>query len=756
MRSICLESLLKKTLKAISNEQRSKRIHKKRKTTAIRFLVGSVGKYFKNNQNQFLLIFLIQFCASWISTFANIPILILDLGLQNSIITICKSILLVFSIDLISSSYYLVFGNYFCSAFIKIALYLYFRGIQLILLKFSFLFQISYLVVVSILILRLQNLISFMNIKNEKSFNTAFVCKIFHKLKLIDIKKKTKHKKIVKQEQEEFRSKIVKKHKLEEEKVERKSGGEEQEEEEEEGKKKNYLKNKEIDNKIQYEQNNLNDNIEENKVLKQNKIDNGNRLLKILTNKNNQVKLSSLCIIFLILLILIIIIVPFLYYYSYWYPYDLNENGHCDSNSFITIHNNDESHHINDDRNENNELIQITKCQGKITIEEREYFSKGKYTIRSRIKNARKIALDNNQGNDRRVVYVICSGYFGKVIEIYPLIPKLETQKLTKKQTIIDNNDQTFHPNILTLVFDGASRKSYLENLQKTKTMIQNLEKDHHLKSWSFDGYRTFSKASAKNQRPMFSGQSDKIRPDNGRWIWNFYKDKLNYITTVIDQTCKANDSVQNSFGFNIGKLKNEVSFDHRVIVPFCEKKWNPFANNKPHCLYGQYGHNIIFSNIKRIFNLKNYNKFSKFIISYFYESHETSQKVLKTIDDDLAQFIYKFYQTKESQYTIILLLSDHGIHYGANSHIHHKFPIFELIIPNETLDHMAGIDDHLSENLHTKFNVYDIYYTLKHFGIYPKQIEISRKFDSLLNFIPERSCRDTFMQDEYCVAWKK
>jgi hypothetical protein len=71
-----------------------------------------------------------------------------------------------------------------------------------------------------------------------------------------------------------------------------------------------------------------------------------------------------------------------------------------------------------------------------------------------------------------------------------------------------------------------------------------------------------------------------------------------------------------------------------------------------------------MFKYLKEYLNKFNDNKFPWFLWSAFTESHEPSANLGRILDDDLSEFLST---SVDFSKTIVLLLSDHGIHVFIN-----------------------------------------------------------------------------------------
>ncbi|KAJ5070045.1 hypothetical protein M0811_11249 [Anaeramoeba ignava] len=319
-------------------------------------------------------------------------------------------------------------------------------------------------------------------------------------------------------------------------------------------------------------------------------------------------------------------------------------------------------------------------------------------------------------------------------------------------------------PNIVFLLFDAASTPIYEKSLTKTISTIEELEnKKKKIKSFSFPGYRIVGLNSYINQHPMYCGKKQEIMesPYSDSFLWNIFT-KKGYFTTFIDEIC---------FGYYqwMWRVEPEMSldacpFDYRFYRPFCGSNWNPFENDHAHCLYGNYGYQYNLNATYDLLNNPKYIEIPKFIISNFYESHESTQKVFKTVDKDVSSFLKNIYSKSIGDYTIIVILSDHGPHYGYYKQFYHKYPLFNIIFPNKFFEKFPNLKTILKRNEHNIFSAYDIYSSFVHlinnFESYDKKTTHQSLFDP--EMIPNRSCEEVCLLENfneedhnyYCENW--
>ncbi|KAJ6252751.1 hypothetical protein M0813_13962 [Anaeramoeba flamelloides] len=655
------------------------------------------------NPNKHWYVFKQCLFISTLNLILNFPLVYLNVGVSTvdpKYQIFFKLFLIYFSIELNTSIYFSIFQNYLMTSLLKSCLMLFFYGMPMLVLRYSYYLAFISLVIFSLLLLASDHFLK------TKLFLSG------------DDRQIQNGKKIFKKENGNKNKNLIKK-------------GEEKEQGNERKKKKKKEKEKENENEMEKEN-------EIKKEKENEKNEENNKGIYIFKNRKKRTNLTVLLkyILFLILMIALIILILLLIF-------KMKGINNCDSDNFVTF--------------SDKGFLNISKCLGISQVEIRKYYSKGKYQNYETMKYIKPFQIKINK-KENLVVYAKCKSYFGSKVKVFPHYPfiskrKLEMQNRTKNE---DPVTKAFKPNIVTIMFDGASKYSYRGSLTKSIQTLEDFQKNKKIKYWSFEGYRTYGEHSFSNQLPLFGFHETRSIPiDSNDWVWNYFKNEKGYITAFVDELCYQNDTCQKRYGVNIEAPRHLVPFDYRFLSPFCDTNWSPYKNDSVHCLYGQYGHNVLFQSLHKLMKTKNHHNLAKFVVSILYESHESSLTILKSVDDDFATFLSNFLNEKENKNTILIILSDHGIHYGKWSEKNHKWPVFDLIIPKRVLKKMKGVEKNLNHNLNSKFCVWDIYQTYKHLANYPQNVKVSRNYRSLLNKIPDRSCAQVrFHKPAYCDAW--
>lgn len=110
---------------------------------------------------------------------------------------------------------------------------------------------------------------------------------------------------------------------------------------------------------------------------------------------------------------------------------------------------------------------------------------------------------------------------------------------------------------------------------------------------------------------------------------------------------------------------------------------------------------------------------------SVYLEGHEPSFRAMTSLDADLAAHLLAL-RAEHGERTAVLLLSDHGIHYGkyydgATAGVsEHALPLFYGLFPRSTLARYPRIARALCSNQRRLVSPFDVHATLLHLMSYP------------------------------------
>ena len=160
-----------------------------------------------------------------------------------------------------------------------------------------------------------------------------------------------------------------------------------------------------------------------------------------------------------------------------------------------------------------------------------------------------------------------------------------------------------------------------------------------------------------------------------------------------------------NCEGMPCSSMRGETSkyhpFDHELVSLFCDMNYHvpsfSFRNEKGYsstsrrCLYGQEVHKHELDYARQFWRA--YEEDRKLFLLRLQEAHEPSGEVIKYVDADLVAFLEEFEQGGHLRDTVIMLVSDHGMHeiglqhrLAADDNVEKEnfLPLFITLLPND------------------------------------------------------------------------
>jgi len=221
-------------------------------------------------------------------------------------------------------------------------------------------------------------------------------------------------------------------------------------------------------------------------------------------------------------------------------------------------------------------------------------------------------------------------------------------------------------PNFLLLMLDPISRARFERSLPKTNRLLQKL------KFASFSNYTVVGNNSGPNQAALYSGQKLHSRDmiathlqEKGsnstmrQWLWDTLRDE-GYATFKAEDGCVANSNM-------IQSISPQTHHGEPLTRMMC------FDFQRPNCVGHKSAAELMvehFKNFGRKYTIMEH-PWAAFL--HFIDPHEDTMSMEGTIDTLLWRLLYSFYEHRQIKLmgntwnnTLILLLSDHGLHYGS------------------------------------------------------------------------------------------
>ena len=144
---------------------------------------------------------------------------------------------------------------------------------------------------------------------------------------------------------------------------------------------------------------------------------------------------------------------------------------------------------------------------------------------------------------------------------------------------------------------------------------------------------------------------------------------------------------------------------DHHLMEPWCHVDYDVdklYFRPISRCLGGRPAHAPLLEYERQF--LANYAGVPRLSWTVYLEGHEPSFKAMGNLDADLAAHLLRL-RSAHGEDTAVLLLSDHGIHYGeyydraASGHKEHQLPLFYALFPRRWLAEHKAVERALAIN---------------------------------------------------------
>jgi len=293
--------------------------------------------------------------------------------------------------------------------------------------------------------------------------------------------------------------------------------------------------------------------------------------------------------------------------------------------------------------------------------------------------------------------------------------------------------------NILSILIDPLSRNQLLRSLPNTASILSKLG------FVKFGNYTIVGDNSGPNQSALFSGlplngrngikssvshgiDSNATSTNVPKWLWERFNE-AGYVTLKGEDVCISNSNMVQS-------MKPNTTHGKQLYNMFC------FDFDRPNCLgkdlaakyLVQYAKKFMdtYSNLKKGGTLRPFAAFVSFV-----DSHEDSLTLISYIDALLVDLI----QAAPKSNTIIVFLSDHGLHYGPSfasklGERERAEPMLYVKLPKKLSEQSGHVLRQNADYWTTPFDVYetisDIFFGSSH------QHNDNRIGTSLLQLLPE------------------
>ena len=219
------------------------------------------------------------------------------------------------------------------------------------------------------------------------------------------------------------------------------------------------------------------------------------------------------------------------------------------------------------------------------------------------------------------------------------------------------------------IYIDSFGREQFFKTCPKTRKILEeyywdNKNKKPKVSSFQFLKYLNFAGWTDINVTPMMFG---KYFMQSGTHISKFYNDN-GYITANVGEFCTK--TIYPIYRWNKNTI-NGFYFDHELISLFCDPNVNDpndcfseknksfgYYSNYRNCLYGKDAIEYAFEYGLKF--LEAYKDVPKYLRIWSNDAHESTQEVVKYIDDSLSNFLQILIDKYMISRSMVFLISDH------------------------------------------------------------------------------------------------
>ena len=300
-----------------------------------------------------------------------------------------------------------------------------------------------------------------------------------------------------------------------------------------------------------------------------------------------------------------------------------------------------------------------------------------------------------------------------------------KNETLVKERKKLENKNSLFE-NVLIVYTDTVSRNHFKSSFPKLGKFIEKFMKfpnDYDYKSYEFLKYQALGYFTQINAQPMFFGQS--MKTNLGKSITNYYIQN-GYITGQSWNHC-----VKDIFMDERTRGSKYVTFpnwDHENIIMFCDSNYydkNNYVSIKkgihavtPRLIYGRNSFEYVVDYGIKFW--ETYNTSRKFFRMAFMDGHEDTGEVIKFLDDYLTKSIEMMFNKGYLENTLVLFLSDHGLHISRifsviamNHYFYDRLVPYLFIMYHDNKNRINNKE--LLLNQQKYITAFDIYETLYH-----------------------------------------
>ena len=306
-------------------------------------------------------------------------------------------------------------------------------------------------------------------------------------------------------------------------------------------------------------------------------------------------------------------------------------------------------------------------------------------------------------GNSLSQSEAVCIKHRNRLSKCNTRISKIELPK----ENISGNN---MRPNVLLILLDPISRSHFDRSMPQTTATLAALN------FIRFKRYTAVGPNSGPNQAALYSGTTLKKRNQlhknlkgEDSWLWDRLR-AAGYVTLKGEDSCIENSNMMQS-------LEPNTTHGSALQGLFCFSSFS-----RPNCIgpdlassiLFEYGYQFMFTYEKLRRSTNRELRWASFM--HFVDSHEDTMLLSAALDPGLSKFLRKLDSEAYFENSVVIVSSDHGLHYGPNfaswkGRKEATEPILYIHIP-DSLRHVVDIDV-VKSNSHLWTTPFDLHETL-------------------------------------------
>jgi hypothetical protein len=350
----------------------------------------------------------------------------------------------------------------------------------------------------------------------------------------------------------------------------------------------------------------------------------------------------------------------------------------------------------------------------------------------------------------------------------------VEERKAVLSESMEENSMSKPPVNIHIILVDGVSHDFFFRHFPHSSKVLEEMKqmKDPGFQILDFENTHVLGYNSVPNMFAFTTGEpltdpyftdadyQNLIRkthntsaPDYTPFIWDYMRN-YGYVTSA------GEDAGESGIATIYGYQNSHRSYDSYPLFHSVSYRVNHdqgyFFNYNPRvcpCAGHRFMSDIVFDWVRSHSNA--YNDIPNFIMAVNHEAHDAVGNQIVTLDPNLAKQLQWYVNSGRLKDTVLVIMSDHGIHYGMmylNDDMakrEQQNPFMMVIAP----DHL--VTDTLKQNTKRLVNLKDLHMTLIDFASFPQKGSQHRMkpyaMSLLHNVVPEdRTCYDMRVPEDY------